>query len=64
MNYLTAQQKAKIYATSYIDHYNLKDYFDATKKHKLSQDEAEVVWESIDKYEDMRPQGRIDNGKT
>lgn len=40
----------------YVDHYNLGDYLEAAKKQGLNQDEAEVVWESMDQYEDIRPE--------
>lgn len=53
---LTAQKKAKMYAKLYIDHYNFGDFLKATKEQGLSSIETEVAWESIDQYEDMRPE--------
>lgn len=55
MTFLTAQKKAEVYAKLYIEHYNFADYLEAAKEQGLNQDEADVVWESIDRYEDMRP---------
>ncbi len=55
MNFKTAQEKAGIYARLYIEHYNLGDYLKGAEEQGLKIDEAEVVWQSIDRYEDMRP---------
>jgi len=56
MPFLTAQQRAKKYATLYVTHYNLGDYMLAAKNQGLKKEEAEVVWEAIDQYEDVRPE--------
>lgn len=56
MIFLTKQEKAKIYVELYINNYNLGDYLKAIKDQGLESDEAELIWESIDHYEDTRPE--------
>ena len=55
MNFLTIQKRAKIYAKYYISTTNLKDYLEATNSQGLKKSEAELAWESLDQYEDIRP---------
>lgn len=55
MVFLTNQQRAKIYATTYASTTNLHDFLKVTAQKKLPHNEAELAWETIDQYEDIKP---------
>ncbi len=56
MIFLTNQERARMYSKYYISTTNLRDYLNAADAQGLDAKEAEVVWESLDQYEDTKPE--------